>query len=85
MLRPLISFLTIRGWKTRGLAREFNLSFIEAFDVVRTHGGVEGARRELIKRQKSLQNLTSSLWSGSNRYERERPQNTYTSGSRLSS
>jgi hypothetical protein len=78
--RERLTLLLPRGWSARKLVREFSVSLTEALQLVKIHGA-EGAQAELTRRR--LQSLSSSLWSGSNRADR--PQNSYTSGSRLSS
>jgi hypothetical protein len=83
--QKLLLMSTPRGRQTRRLALDFSLSLDEAFNLVRSQGSVSLARQELDRRKEAQKRLSASLWQSPSRYELSRPENTYTSGSRLSS
>jgi hypothetical protein len=80
IFQRLLSVITYRGRQIRRLAKENDLNLSEAFNLVSSKGSIQGARKELERRLEEQRKLR-----GYSSRSPEPPQNTYTSGSRLSS
>ena len=80
IFQRLFLIITPRGREIRRFAKDYDLNIPDAFKVVRLFGSVGEARKEierLIEEQKKLRGYSGDRPTP--------PQNTYTSGSRLSS
>lgn len=85
LFQRVLPVLTRRGRQARRLARDFDLNLTEVLNLVRSQGSVQQARQELDRRKEAQSRLSASLWQSPTRYESKRPENTHTSGARLSS